>query len=304
MSQHAIENGLKYFLLDVFTESRFGGNPLAVFPEADTLTGEQMQQIAGELNLSETTFIRRAKERDSDCTVRIFTPRSEVPLAGHPTIGTAWTILKNNLLKPRHEGRLIFDLGVGPVSVDFTMANGEPRDLVMHQRLPDLLRAFDKTAVAETLSLKPSDIEDDSPVQLVSCGLPIVLVPVKSLDALGRASVRLDLLDETLGGTECRELFVFTCRTESPDVDVRCRFFAPRYGVTEDPATGGAHGPLGSYLVKYGLNDGERIISEQGVEMGRRSTIKVHIETRGDEIVDVAVSGDCVEVGTGCMRVD
>lgn len=132
-----IAMNLNYHLLDVFTNRQFGGNPLAVFPDADALPSEQMQSIAGELNLSETTFIQRATSAGSDCTVRIFTPKSEIPVAGHPTIGTAWAILKNGLLKPRHEDHLVFDEGVGAVKVDYEMNNGQPQALVMHQLLPE-----------------------------------------------------------------------------------------------------------------------------------------------------------------------
>ncbi len=294
---------LNYFLLDVFTSQQFGGNPLAVFPNSDALETESMQAIANELNLSETTFIRRPTSEDCDCTVRIFTPKSEVPMAGHPTIGTAWAILKNGLLKPRNADHLVFDLGVGAVNVDFEMNNGQPKALVMHQPLPEFLETLDKSAVAQLLSLEREDIEENVPVQIVSCGLPIIVVPLKSLDAARRATVRLDLLDTALVEVACRQLFVFARETESPDIDVHCRCFAPTFGVPEDPATGGAHGPLGSYLVKYGLNDGKQIISEQGVEMGRPSTIKVRVETRGGEITDVAVGGDCVEVGEGTFSI-
>ena len=294
---------MKYFLLDVFTNQQFGGNPLAVFPDADELSAAQMQLIASELNLSETTFVRRATLEASDCTVRIFTPKKEVPMAGHPTIGTAWAILKHGLLQPRHAERLVFDEGVGAVTVDFEMKEGQPQSIVMHQPLPEFSASLDRFAVAKLLSLEPDDIDDNLPVQVVSCGLPVIIVPLMSLDASHRAIVRLDLLDKSLRQVECRQLFLFTRETESPDMDVHCRCFAPTFGVAEDPATGAAHGPLGSYLVKYGLSDGVRIHSEQGIEMGRPSTITVRIESRGDDITDVRVGGECVEVGAGTIRI-
>lgn len=296
---------LSYYLLDVFTDTRFGGNPLAVFPNADVLTDQQMQTIAGELNLSETTFIQSPRSQTSDCTVRIFTPKNELLMAGHPTIGTAWVILKNGFLKQRNEDHLVFDEGVGSVRVDFAMEDcGRPADLVMHQPLPEFGEVLDKTCIAQLLSLQESDIDDDFPVQVVSCGVPIILIPLKSLDAVRRARVRLDLIDSPCGDTECRELFVFTRETEQQDANVHCRFFAPRFGVPEDPATGGAHGPLGSYLVKYGLSDGRQIISEQGIEMGRPSRITVRVESNGAEITGVRVGGECVEVGAGTIRLD
>ena len=294
---------MKYHLLDVFTEKPFSGNPLAVFPQADALTDSQMQSIAGELNLSETTFIQKARSETSDCTVRIFTPNSELPMAGHPTIGTAWTILKHNLLKPRHKDHLVFDEGVGPIRVDFeTDETARPTELAMHQPLPRFGQTLDKSDVTALLTLDASDIDEELPVQIVSCGVPIILVPLVSLDATRRASVRLDLMDTKLAGAECRELFIFTRETENRDADVHCRFFAPRLGVAEDAATGAAHGPLGSYLAMYGLNDGREITSEQGIEMGRPSTIRVRIQSAGNEITAVLVGGECVEVGTGTIR--
>ena len=293
---------LNYFLLDVFTDRQFGGNPLAVFPNADVLTDRQMQSIAQELNLSESTFIQKATSEAADCTVRIFTPRHEMPMAGHPTIGTAWAILKYGLLSPQSEQSLLFDEGVGAVAVDYSLENSQPRDLVMHQPLPEFGKTLDRVPVAELLSLQPDDLEGEYPVQIVSCGVPMVLVPLKTLDAARRAIVRLDLLDSTLADVASRELFVFTRETENANADVHCRLYAPRLGVPEDPATGSAHGPLGSYLVKYGLSDGARIVGEQGIEMGRPSTIKVCIKSSGDSITDVLVGGECVEVGQGTIN--
>ena len=123
---------LNYFLLDVFTERPFGGNPLAVFPDGEHLPPELMQQIASELNLSETTFIQSARSDGNDCTVRIFTPKRELPMAGHPTIGTAYAILKNKLLQAKNDDHLGFDEGVGSIQVDFALSPAGPRRLMMH----------------------------------------------------------------------------------------------------------------------------------------------------------------------------
>lgn len=295
-------NELGYFLIDVFTTRQFGGNPLAVFPQADGVATEVMQSIASELNLSETTFIQQAKSEGADCTVRIFTPRQEMPMAGHPTVGTAWTILNWNLLTPRHADHLVFDEGVGPVKVEYRLRDSQPTDLVMHQPLPEFFEVLDTAVVAEMLSLDVSDLHPDLPVQVVSNGVPMIIVPLASLDAARRSKVRLDLLESKLRHVECQELFVFTTETDF-DADVHCRMFAPRLGVPEDPATGVAHGSLGGYLFKYKLFEQGWIVSEQGVEMGRPSTIRVHIEGTGDELTGMSVGGDCVAVGTGTMQV-
>lgn len=296
---------MKYYLLDVFTNKRFGGNQLAVFPNADLLADAEMQAIAAELNLSETTFIQAARSKACDCTVRIFTPKQELPMAGHPTVGTAWTILRNDLLQPRNSDHLFFDEGVGPIRVDFTMPHdARPAGIVMHQPLPTFGESLDKEVIARILSLETSDIDEQCPVRVVSCGVPLVVVPLTSLAAARRTQVRLDLLEEHLEDIPCHEFLVFTRETEASETDVHCRFFAPRLGIAEDPATGGAHGPLGSYLVKYGLSDGNHIISEQGIEMGRPSRIKVGIQSKGDDVTSVLVGGECVEVGEGELYID
>ena len=302
MSVGGTGSELEYYLLDVFTRRQFGGNPLAVFPDADEVPDRVMQSIASELNLSETTFIQKPQAAASDCTVRIFTPKRELAMAGHPTIGTAFAILKNRLVEPTHRNRLVFDEGVGPIAVDFRHEGTRPSDLWMHQPLPAFRDILDKPRVARLVSLNESEIAEDCPVQVVSCGLPVILVPLRSLDSVRRAAVRQELLESELGQIDCKELFVFTLETETPESSVHCRMFAPRFGIPEDPATGSAHGPLGSYLFRYGLSDGSWIVSEQGFEMGRPSTIQIRIRSLGGEITDVLIGGECAEVGSGIIR--
>ena len=293
---------LNYFLLDVFTSRQFGGNPLAVFPDAEGVPDSVMQSIANELNLSETTFIQRPRSAGSDCTVRIFTPKQELPVAGHPTIGTAYAVLKHRLLEPVNRDRLVFDEGIGAISVEFESREIGPAGLWMHLPVPEFREVLEKKAVARLLSLKEREICAAYPVQVVSSGLPVILVPLESLDAARNARVRSERLESDLRHIDCREFLVFTRETEDPESSVHCRVFAPRFGISEDPATGSAHGPLGGYLFKHGLSDGSRIVSEQGIEMGRPSRIKVRVRARGDEITDVLVGGDCIEVGRGSMR--
>lgn len=189
------------------------------------------------------------------------------------------------------------------MTVDFVLHDGKPTKLFMHQPLPKFGEILTKTAVADVLSLGENDLDEEYPVQIVSCGVPLIFVPLKSLDGVRRTKLRVDLLEALESNVGCKELFVFSRETERPEFDVHCRMFAPRFGIPEDPATGGAHGPLGSYLVKYGILDGTRILSEQGIEMGRPSAIEVRVETLNGEITDLLVGGDCVEVGTGRLRV-
>lgn len=294
---------LNYFLLDVFTSRQFGGNPLAVFPDAEGVPASVMQAIANELNLSETTFIQKRRSAGSDCTVRIFTPKQELPVAGHPTIGTAYAVLKHRLLEPANSGRLVFDEGIGAVSVEFEPGESGPAGLWMHLPVPEFGQVLEKKIVARLLSLEEREISADHPVQVVSSGLPVVLVPLNSLDSVRNASVRAERLESDLRHIDCKEFLVFTRETENPESTVHCRLFAPRLGIPEDPATGSAHGPLGGYLFRHGLSDGSRIVSEQGLEMGRPSRIVVRVRARGEKMTDILVGGDCVEVGTGSMRI-
>ena len=294
---------LEYFLLDVFTDQQFGGNPLAVFPNADDVPTETMQSISNELNLSESTFIQPARTDGSDCTVRIFTPLNEMPMAGHPTIGTAYAVLRNQLLVPRHDTHLILDEGVGQIRVDYGIDEGRPVSLMMHQPLPSFGDTLDQATVATALSLSEDDIARNHPIQVVSCGVPFIMVPLNSLDAVRRSAVRTEHLAAIFAQVQCCEFFVFTMETERPNSKVHCRMFAPRLGVAEDAATGSAHGPLGSYLVRYNLSDGSQLISEQGFEMGRPSFVTVKIETSKTEITQVLVGGKCVEVGSGVLQI-
>lgn len=295
---------LDYYLLDVFTETSFGGNPLAVFPNGDGASTQTMQKIANELNLSETTFIQAAQSPESDCTVRIFTPQRELPMAGHPTLGTAYIILRHALLQPRTQRVLQFDEGVGPVRVDYKTIEPKPSGLMMHQPAPQFADTLDKKMIAELLSLSLKDIDTELPIQIVSCGVPFIMVPLVSLEAIQAASLQASLSDKLLTHIDCREFFLFTEETVSSQSDYHSRMFAPRFGVPEDPATGSAHGPLGSYLYQHGRWKGAPMISEQGVELGRPSIITFNVEAQDSKIIDVQVGGDCVEIGTGTLRLN
>ena len=295
----------EYYLVDVFTNKQYGGNPLAVFPEADEIPENLMQKIANELNLSETTFILQPSSKDSDCKVRIFTPVVELPMAGHPTIGTAFVILRNELIKPHNDNFLMFEEGVGPIKVYFNHQENDSWEVTMVQPLPSFSNIYeDRNKIAQLLSLENSAIDPELPIQIISCGVPFVYIPIKSMDEIKAAKVRLDLLEEYLGNYESQALFLFTRETVNPSSTVHCRMFAPTLGVMEDPATGSASGPLGAYMVKYGLSDGKNIISEQGFEMGRPSIINTDIDVNNENISSVKVGGNTVSVGKGKMFLD
>ncbi|MFL6333743.1 MAG: PhzF family phenazine biosynthesis protein [Pyrinomonadaceae bacterium] len=300
---------LHYHLIDVFTDRAFGGNPLAVVTNGRGVDDVTMQAIAKEFNLSETTFVLPPDDPRHDWRVRIFTPGSELPMAGHPTVGTAFVLAREHLIpRGERESHIIFEEGVGPVPVRVEFEGGEPVFAEMSQPLPKFgPRLDDRTAVARMLSLEESDIETDLPVELVSCGVPFLYVPLRSLDAARRARPRVDLIERVAEAHGIPpEVFVFTRETEGPGSTVHSRMFAPSLGITEDPATGAASGPLGSYLVRYGLvecDSAAEIVSEQGIEMGRPSYIRITIERKGDDITAVRVGGQCHFMGEGSIEI-
>ena len=303
---------LHYKLVDVFTSRAFGGNQLAVFTEAGELPAELMQSLARELNLSETTFVSSPLDAQNDFRVRIFTPLAELPMAGHPTVGTAYVLSKEGHIKraTTTQTRVNFEEGVGtiPVTIEFD-EEGAPDWIEMQQPLPVFgPRLTDVEAVAEMLSLDAEAIEATGlPVEVVSCGVPFLFVPLRNLEAIRRTRFRLDVWERALRELVPSEVFVFTTEVENAGSSVHSRMFAPAFGINEDPATGGASGPLGCYLVRHGVVKAEpavELVSEQGIEMGRPSFIKIGIEQRDGEITRVTVSGQCRFMGAGYFEVE
>jgi trans-2,3-dihydro-3-hydroxyanthranilate isomerase len=300
---------LHYHRVDVFTDRAFGGNPLAVFTNGRGLSTETMQAIAKEFNLSETTFVVPPDDARHDWRVRIFTPGSELPMAGHPTVGTSFVLAREHLVKPApEETSIVLEEGVGPVPVRIVFRDGQPVFAEMTQPLPTFgQRLEDRAAVAEMLSLNARDLDDDLPVEVVSCGVPFLFVPLRSLDAARRARPRADQMERVCEGVVAPEVFVFTREVEHDGAAVHSRMFAPALGVPEDPATGGASGPLGCYLVRHGVLSGDpsvAFVSEQGIEMGRPSFIHITIERDGrGEITGVRVGGQCHHMGEGFIEI-
>ena len=293
---------LDYHLLDVFTSQRFGGNQLAVFPDPPLdLASATMQAIAKELNLSEVTFVFPPRDSANDFRVRIFTPVSELPMAGHPTVGTAYLLAADGQLGCLESARtIIFEEGVGPVPVRITLNDqGGLSQVWMRQPQPRFLDVYpDRQAIADMLSIAPGDLHDDAPCQVLSSGLPFLYVPVRSLEVIRALQLRLDRWQDLLMGSEAQNVFVTTTETIHAASSAHSRMFAPALGILEDAATGSASGPLGAYLLRYGLVAGGSMISEQGFEMGRPSLI--HIRVGGD----VEVGGDCVLMGRGTLLLD
>jgi trans-2,3-dihydro-3-hydroxyanthranilate isomerase len=289
---------LSYYLIDVFTDQQFGGNQLAVFPDGDSVPEHLKQKIARELNFSETTYVSAPKDLRNDFTLRIFTPLKEIPMAGHPTIGSAYALLQNNFIA-KDKTSIVFEEGVGNIPVSFNRSDNR-LIITMEQPLPSWGESFNKEKIANILSLGHEDILDNSPLQVVSTGIPFLYIPIKDLSAIKKIKLRLDLYEEYLESTEGKNLLVFTKETERASSSIHTRMFAPALGVIEDSATGSAQGPLGAYLTKYNLVEPNKpIVSEQGFEMGRPSIIYIDIKSENNNITSVKVGGESVLSGEG-----
>ena len=300
---------LRYHLVDVFTERAFGGNQLAVCTDGRDLSSELMQAIAKEFNLSETTFVLPPVDASNNYRVRIFTPSSELPMAGHPTVGTSFILARERMLEVGGDETAIkLEEGVGTIPVQLNFKDGQPDLIWMQQPLPKFgPRLEDVRGVAEMLSIAPDDIEESLPIEVVSCGVPFLYVPLKSLQAARSIRFRLDVWEKLLGNLGVSEVFVFTKETELDGSSVHSRMFAPALGIREDPATGAASGPLGCYLVRHKVlptSQRSEFTSEQGIEMGRPSIIKIVIEQEAGEISRVRIGGHCVFMGEGHLEIE
>jgi len=299
----------RYLHLDVFTDRQFSGNQLAVFPRAEGISAELMQQIAAEINYSETTFVLPPELDVTDCRMRIFTPGAELPMAGHPTIGSTFALAREGMIETGRE-QFVFGLGVGPTPVRLEWDAGRLGFAWMRQPLPEFGTVFDDAAaVSDAVGLGADDIGLGSLMpQIVSSGVPLLFVPTTSRRAVDSAVLDRSAAQKLFAqfGQEELPVFVFSLEPATDDATVYSRMFAPTFGIAEDPATGGASGPLGAYLVRYGAVGGEEgagMISRQGVKMGRPS--RIHISIRGDAdcIEQVEVGGVSVYVGEGTIEV-
>ncbi len=302
----------RFFQVDVFTDKPFGGNPLAVFPEAGGITSSKMQQLAREMNLSETTFVLPSQAPGADFRVRIFTPARELPFAGHPVVGTHWVLAHlGHVTLSEPVTKVSFELGVGVLPADLEVVDGQVERVVMTQDHPKFLDVVeDVTNLARGLGLPPQAIaETGLPVQVVSTGVPQMMVPLRSLsetEALDAGRLNTVALNQACEAVGADCVMIFTFQTSRPDATVHVRMFAPLLGVPEDPATGSANGALGAYLVHHRavtvMEGTTHIISEQGAELGRPSTLYVEVDSAGGEISAVRVGGKVVPVAEGIVR--
>jgi trans-2,3-dihydro-3-hydroxyanthranilate isomerase len=295
---------LRYHLLDVFTSRPFGGNPLAVFPDAAGLTGETMQAIAGELGLSESIFLLPPTRPGALRRARIFTPKMELPFAGHPTLGAAHLLVELGVA-PLADGEARFAIEEEVGLVELVARRGEGGDLVCRltaAQAPERGPAPPSRAeLARLLGLDEGDLAADAEAAAVSAGVPFLLVPVASLAALGRARLDLDRWRELLSAAWAPHLALFSRRPEASDADLRVRMFAPAMEIAEDPATGAAAAAIAAWLAwSETARDGAfGWTIEQGVEMGRPSRIEIEADKRAGEVAAIRVGGAAVRVGGG-----
>jgi trans-2,3-dihydro-3-hydroxyanthranilate isomerase len=294
-----------FYQLDVFTDQPFAGNPLAVFPEADDFPEDQMQRVANEMNLSETVFVRSSEKALR--RLRIFTPKQELPLAGHPVVGT-WNLLARLGVVPATENGTVeieqeVNLGVLPVEVEFK--NGDPVKVTMTQsRWESSGQVTDMTGISKIatgLGLELSDIDLDKnlPIEIVSTGIKAIDVPICTLEALGRIRVNTSALADAYvphGAVGC---YAFSFETKEDSSFVHARFFAPNDNILEDPATGSAAGSLSGYLVHHGVAKDNVFTIEQGDFMGRPSRIYADVTGGPGNVKLVKIGGSSVVVAKG-----
>jgi trans-2,3-dihydro-3-hydroxyanthranilate isomerase len=289
---------LRFYIVDVFAESRLSGNQLAVFRDCTKLSTASMQRIAQEMHYSETTFIRSEEPSDGGYDVRIFTPNYELPFAGHPTLGTAYVIQSRVIGKPVEEVTLNYKVGQIPVTFSYSGASADV--LWMRQKPPTFGRSFERNRIAKVLGLKSSYIDRKFPAQLVSTGIPFVIVPLTSLKAVRQIAVDRAALADLLKETETTLIFVFCPETYSKRNQLNARGLGIPDTIPEDPATGSANGCLAAYLVRlrfFGQPEVD-VRVEQGYEMGRKSLLYLRAKETPKGI-EVNVGGRVAFVASG-----
>jgi trans-2,3-dihydro-3-hydroxyanthranilate isomerase len=296
-----------FITADVFTNTRFGGNQLAVLPDARGLSDGQMQTITREFNYSESTFVFPPADPANTRRVRIFTPDRELPFAGHPTVGTAFVLAAlGEVPLTGDETRIVLEEGVGPVPVVIRSRDGKPGFCQFSvAKLPEVGPPLPSRAVlAESLSLSEDDVLDgDWRPQTVSCGVPFAFVPVRDRAAVARSRLRLDAWERHLAGTPGEAVMIFAMDAEDPGHDVHARMYSPGFNIAEDPATGSACAALGGYLGVRAPADGTgRWVVEQGYEMGRRCLLHIEADRSAGRITAVRVGGDTVLVCEGTIE--
>lgn len=309
----------RFLQLDVFTDRAFCGNPLAVFPEAEGITDDQMMKIAREMNLSETVFVLKPESDEVLRRLRIFTPTREIPFAGHPIVGT-WAALTGEGVVPIPEGgnglqRIFHEVGIGVLPVDIEFKDGKAVQVIMTQGtfkiIHEIEDAQEQAEVARALGIAREDLDESLPIQVITTGLSCLAVPIRSLADLRDVRINAAMLAEIYtrhGGAGCH---AFTRETlEVGASRAHARFFAPADNIPEDPATGSACGALGAYLVHHGglslepENGRYKFVIEQGDFIHRPSRINLDVKGQVGSVEEVKVGGSAVLVARGEVYVE
>jgi trans-2,3-dihydro-3-hydroxyanthranilate isomerase len=300
----------RYLHYDVFTDHLFGGNQLAVFLDGRGLATDTMQAIAKEMNFSETTFVLPPERADTDVRMRIFTPGGELPAAGHPTIGSTFALARCGVIDSGRES-FVFGLGVGPTPVALTWKRDDLSFVWMTQGLPNFGESIpDPARAAAALGLSPAAVAGTGhPMQIVSCAVPFLFVPITTRSAVDSAVPTPAALASLLADADASAngVFIFSAEPGDKRSTVYSRMFAPALGIIEDPATGIASGPLGCYLVRHQIiapDQAHAMVSLQGARMGRPSYVHISIDAdKEGKIGGVRVGGGAVLAGEGTLYV-
>jgi trans-2,3-dihydro-3-hydroxyanthranilate isomerase len=289
---------IPFLILDVFATGKYTGNQLAVCLAAGDLTDVQMQQIAREINFSETTFVNNSELVDGGYNTRIFTPTTELPFAGHPTLGTAFAI-QQEIVRDTVE-RVNLNYQVGQIPVDLNYLNDEVDILWMHQQQPKFYDAVDVEMLAAVIGVSPTDIDTRYPIEPISTGLPFIVVPLKTMAAVSQAKLNLDLYAKSVANLPAQAILVFCPETIDPTRQLHVRVFTECFGIPEDPATGSANGCLAAYLAKHQYFDSPNIdiTVEQGIEMGRASRLYLRANYTPTNC-PVSIGGKVINIAKG-----
>lgn len=298
---------LDFLLIDVFTDRPFGGSRLYLFPDGAGVGDGLMQKLAMEMGAGETAFIVPARQDSIPAAgLRVFTPSGEIPFGGHSVLGATFAL--DELGRRADPDRpFAWDLEAGRFEVERRSEGGRPAYYLSLEPPVFMGQYFQRGKVARTLGVPEDEIAITGlPCEVISTGLPIHIVPLASLEAMASINLRRREADNIARDLGFGDLFVFTCEVEGPEATVHCRMFAPHFGIPEDAASGAATGALVAYLVKHRLvkvDAAVRVVSEQGLEMGRPSRIVAEAAVRGGQAVDIRVGGSCVLVGRGRLDV-
>lgn len=286
---------IPFYQVDVFTDHIFGGNPLAVFTSGQNFQEGELQKVAREMNLSETTFVYPSSTNEADFDVRIFTPTREIPFAGHPTLGTAYVLRKNALVTPeKNPLRLNFKGGIISVWVEGN------KSFMQHPPAQTLHEVDPSEKIAQALGLTSNDLDENFPLRVVSTGFPALIVPITFLFKIREIDINTQILSEVLKPLGIDMIYPFCRETVDRENTVHVRAFAPSLGIPEDPATGSVAGAMGAYWASFNDDEEIRMVIEQGYEMQRPSLI--HVEISKQEIQKIRVGGQCKPVFTGYMQ--